>query len=139
MGAGSAWVAIQFVKLPANICAFAEEVYEFCPDTVEQSVGLQNEKDDPERFEAARRLCPTLSAGMEQKLEVQRASFGKLDMPPQLRAMISSSSFITPPLNSPEALRKSIVVAVPHTTTSAGFAPSSSRAPIRAAHRSLPS
>jgi hypothetical protein len=72
VGAGGAWVAIQFATLPRGVCAFAEEVYEFCPDTVEQGVGLQNEKDHPKKFEAARRLCPQLSNKMERKLKEQR-------------------------------------------------------------------
>jgi hypothetical protein len=46
---------------------------------------------------------------------------------------------IIPPLNTPSAERKSIVVAVPQTTTIAARGPSSARAPITAAHRSLPS
>src|SRR5262249_9472386 len=96
VGAGGAWVGIQFATLPKNVCAFAEEVYEFCPDTVEQGVGLQNEKDHPEKFEAARRLCPNLSAKMERKLKEQKARFEAMEIPPQLRALLKSSGFTTP-------------------------------------------
>jgi hypothetical protein len=96
VGAGVAWVAIQFATLPQSICAFAEEVYEFCPDTVEQGVSLQNEKDHPKKFEAARCLCPQLSDTMERKLKEKRARFHAMQVPPQIRAMIQSSGFTTP-------------------------------------------
>jgi hypothetical protein len=61
VGASDDWVALQFRSLPENLCAFAGEVYRFCPDTVEQGVGLINESEDPQAFAAARRLCPKLS------------------------------------------------------------------------------
>lgn len=95
-GAGPAWVALEFTSLPENICAFAEEIYEFCPDTVEQGIGLANEKDQPELFAAARELCPELSARMQQKLDEQNQRFQAMDIPPQLRAQLNSSSFTTP-------------------------------------------
>jgi hypothetical protein len=96
VGAGGAWVAIQFTTLPDNVCAFAEEIYEFCPDSVEQGVGLQNENDHLEKFAAARRLCPALSAELERKLDEQKARFAAMKIPPGLRAMIDSSGFSTP-------------------------------------------
>jgi hypothetical protein len=96
IGAGSAWVAIQFTTLPREICAFAEEIYDFCPDAVEQGVGLQNEKDNPKKFDAARRLCPTLSKRMERKLEEQKARFATMQLPPELRARMELSGFTTP-------------------------------------------
>lgn len=97
-GAGSAWVAVQFHTLPEAICAFAEEIYDFCPDTVEQGVGLTNESDDPEAFEAARKLCPHLSAKMEQKLAKQKENHEQMDIPLQLREMLESGAggFTTP-------------------------------------------
>jgi Domain of unknown function (DUF4253) len=58
VGASRDWVALVFSRLPERICWFAEEVYQFCPDTVDQGVGLSRKRDDPERFEAALRLCP---------------------------------------------------------------------------------
>jgi len=61
VGASDDWVALQFHSLPEDLCAFAEEVYRFCPDTVEQGTGLMNESEDPQAFAAARRLCPKLS------------------------------------------------------------------------------
>lgn len=96
VGASRDWVAIEFATLPQEICAFAEEIYEFCPDTVEQGVGLESEEDDPEKFEAARQLCPKLSTKTEQKLKEQEAQFANLEIPPGLRAAIESSGFNTP-------------------------------------------
>ncbi len=95
VGADGAWVAIQFKSLPQSICAFAEEIYEFCPDSVEQGTGLRNERSEPEAFAAARRLCPTLSEKMERKLEAQRARFESMNIPPEVRARLKSSGFTT--------------------------------------------
>src|SRR5262249_53586986 len=61
VGASDDWVALQFRSLPENLCAFAEEVYRFCPDTVDQGTGLMMESEDPQAFAAAKRLCPKLS------------------------------------------------------------------------------
>jgi hypothetical protein len=58
VGASSDWVALVFATLPEKICEFAAEVYGFCPDSVEQGVGLMREEQDPELFAAARKLCP---------------------------------------------------------------------------------
>jgi hypothetical protein len=65
-GAARDWVAVEFETFPESICAFAEDVYEFCPDTVEQGVGLAHESEEPEKFQAARELCPELSDTMRQ-------------------------------------------------------------------------
>ncbi|HEY8751319.1 MAG TPA: DUF4253 domain-containing protein [Tepidisphaeraceae bacterium] len=68
VGASGSWVAIQFARLPENICTFAEEVYLFCPDSVTQGVGL-SQAGDVEKVEAARALCPGgLSESVRQKL-----------------------------------------------------------------------
>lgn len=67
VGASRDWVALQFSRLPDNICAFAEEVHDFCPDTVVQGVGLLREKDDPERFRLARALCPDVSENVNRR------------------------------------------------------------------------
>lgn len=61
VGASRDWVALVFSRLPERICRFAEEVYQFCPDTVDQGVGLPRKRDDPERLEAALRLCPEVT------------------------------------------------------------------------------
>jgi hypothetical protein len=65
------WVAIQFIKLPEKICAFAEEVYLLCHDSVGQGVGLSRERDDPQRFKDARALCPeiTIKPASPEELE----------------------------------------------------------------------
>ncbi len=39
IGCSRDWLQIEFDKLPTNIDAFAKEVYEFCPDSVDQGVG----------------------------------------------------------------------------------------------------
>lgn len=96
-GAASDWVAIEFQALPEDICRFAEEVYEFCPDSVEQGVGLMNESDDPELFEAARELCPELSPQMREKLKEKEAQFAAMDIPAELRQLLDSGAgFSTP-------------------------------------------
>jgi hypothetical protein len=66
VGAAGDWVCLVFKALPKDICAFAKDVYKFCPDSVDQGVGLKSEVDDPEMFEAARKLCPTRSTRKKQ-------------------------------------------------------------------------
>jgi hypothetical protein len=39
IGADSDWVEIEFKILPKDLTAFAEEVYDFCPDAVDQGPG----------------------------------------------------------------------------------------------------
>lgn len=39
LGADNDWVEIEFKKLPKDLKAFAEEVYDFCPDAVDQGPG----------------------------------------------------------------------------------------------------
>jgi hypothetical protein len=47
IGAGSDWVELEFLSVPKDLRAFAEDVYEFCPDAVDQGPesveGLQKE------------------------------------------------------------------------------------------------
>lgn len=38
IGCSRDWLQIEFEKLPSNIDVFAKEVYEFCPDSVDQGV-----------------------------------------------------------------------------------------------------
>jgi hypothetical protein len=90
LGAASDWIAIEFKTLPQSICRFAEEVYLFCPDTVEQGVGLLRESDHPEVFEAARALCPALSPEMQERLQEQGAEFEEMDIPGELLEMLDS-------------------------------------------------
>lgn len=96
LGASGSWVAIQFGTLPDHLCRFAEEIYEFCPDTVDQGVGLQTEADNPELFASARQLCPKLSKEMELRLKNKLARSEAMNLPPQLRAAFQSSPFTTP-------------------------------------------
>jgi hypothetical protein len=39
IGCSRDWLEVEFDKLPADMDAFAKEVYEFCPDSVDQGVG----------------------------------------------------------------------------------------------------
>jgi hypothetical protein len=39
VGADSDWVEIEFIALPADLKAFAQEVYDICPDAVDQGPG----------------------------------------------------------------------------------------------------
>jgi len=39
IGCSRDWVHVEFDKLPSDLEAFAEEVYKFCPDSVDQGVG----------------------------------------------------------------------------------------------------
>ena len=38
IGCGRDWLELEFKKLPTDLDAFSEEVYEFCPDSVDQGV-----------------------------------------------------------------------------------------------------
>ncbi len=39
IGAENEWVEIEFRALPKDLMAFAEDVYDFCPDTVDEEAG----------------------------------------------------------------------------------------------------
>lgn len=39
IGCGQDWIELEFKKLPSDLSSFSEEVYEFCPDSVDQGVG----------------------------------------------------------------------------------------------------
>jgi hypothetical protein len=46
LGCGRDWLELEFKKLPEDLNAFAEEVYAFCPDSVDQGVGeVENLKE----------------------------------------------------------------------------------------------
>ncbi len=53
------------------ICAFAEEVYRFCPDTVDQGTAVEGSAAGD--WDAARRLCPEISPETREWIR-QRAS-----------------------------------------------------------------
>ena len=40
LGAGFDWLELRFQTLPVNLDEFAEEVYDFCPDTLDQGIVL---------------------------------------------------------------------------------------------------
>ncbi|HET6383837.1 MAG TPA: DUF4253 domain-containing protein [Armatimonadota bacterium] len=66
VGAASDWVALTFLTLPPELCAFAEEIYSFCPDSVEQGIGLVREHDDPQLYARARTICPEYTSRTPQ-------------------------------------------------------------------------
>jgi len=67
-GAGLDFVSLLFHTLPEDLCAFACEAYAFCPDVIEQGVGLACEERDPELFELARaRPCRATDALRQEK------------------------------------------------------------------------
>lgn len=68
-------ITLSFRSLPSSICAFAEEVYQFCPDSVEQGISLYYDPDDDaEVYQMSNRLCPQLSANYGQlKRERQKS------------------------------------------------------------------
>ena len=46
IGCGRDWLGVEFKKLPTDLDSFASEVYDFCPDSVDQGVGeVENLKD----------------------------------------------------------------------------------------------
>jgi hypothetical protein len=97
VGASHDWVALVFNKLPKDIGAFAEDAYWFCPDAVEQGVGLMRESEHPKVFAAARRLCPRISARTQRLLEEQTNKLeGEASRDPQWRAFLEAVK------NSPE-------------------------------------
>jgi hypothetical protein len=81
VGASSDWVGLVFATLPEKLCDFAAEVYGFCPDSVDPGVGLKHERDDPELFAAARRLCPSVPNVRPTPAEKMAESLKKL--PPE--------------------------------------------------------
>lgn len=68
-GAAFDWVAVRFREVPDDLCAFAVEAYLFCPDTVDQGVGLIDPDEDPEAYAEAERLCPEIPPEALQALE----------------------------------------------------------------------
>jgi len=51
-------LVLDLLTLPVDLCGFAEDVYGFCPDTVDQGVGALQEDACPEVFARVRELCP---------------------------------------------------------------------------------
>jgi hypothetical protein len=101
VGAARDWVAIQFDTLPERICAFAEEVYLFCPDTVDQGVGLTREADEPERFDRALVLCPAISSRIQKHEQAGLAALNDMDpaVAAQFRALMKSAAAFSTPVD----------------------------------------
>ena len=101
VGAARDWVAIQFDTLPERICAFAEEVYLFCPDTVDQGAGLAREQDEPERFSRARALCPEISDRVRKDEGAAMTALGDMDpaVAEQFRALMKSAAAFSTPVD----------------------------------------
>jgi hypothetical protein len=101
VGAARDWAAIQFDTLPDKICAFAEEVYLFCPDTVDQGVGLSREADEPDRFARARVLCPEVSQRIRKDERAALKALGDMDpaVAEQFRALMKSAAAFSTPVD----------------------------------------
>ena len=99
VGAAASWVALQFETLPEKLCAFAEDVYPFCPDTVTQGVGLARERDNPERFAVARALCPEISARVRTRSNDALAQIEAMDPQAarQFRDLLHAASALSHP------------------------------------------
>lgn len=99
VGAARDWVALQFETLPEKICAFAEDVYLFCPDTVDQGAGLAREQDERERFTRARVLCPEISDRVRKDERAAQTALDGMDpaVAAQFRALVkTTAAFATP-------------------------------------------
>lgn len=46
VGAGHDWVIVEFETIPDDINAFSEEIYDFCPDTIDQHFGCFGDMAD---------------------------------------------------------------------------------------------
>jgi hypothetical protein len=101
VGAARDWVAVQFDTLPERICAFAEEVYLFCPDTVDQGAGLSREADEPDRFTRARALCPEISPRVQKNEQAGVAALDGMDpaVAEQFRALMKSAAAVSTPVD----------------------------------------
>lgn len=73
-GAGRDWIAIQFEELPSNLIGFAEDVYTFCPDTVDQGSVVLPPKDKTRLPKQAMAKFPKLSPQTEKQLSRSRSS-----------------------------------------------------------------
>jgi hypothetical protein len=94
VGASTSWVALEFRTLPEKICAFAEEVYLFCPDSVEQGVGLMRERNEAAAFAEARRLCPEVSPAIKAHLKEQLGNLEQAfsgEIPEALRSIMGEA------------------------------------------------
>ncbi len=87
VGASRDWVAVVFTRLPDDVCGFAEEVALFCPDSTERGMG--SSRPTAEMYDAAGRLCPTLSDRFRDEHR-RRHGTPPPNAPPELLAMLPS-------------------------------------------------
>jgi hypothetical protein len=92
VGASRDWVALVFNTLPEKLCAFAEDVYLFCPDTFVQGIDLAPESKDPQVQAEARRICPDISPAIRARVEEQNMQISSMniDVPEALSKFFAS-------------------------------------------------
>ena len=71
LGAGFDWVELRFQTLPTNLEEFAEEIYDFCPDTLDQGLILPMPDQHDTLDESAFQHMETLEEWMDNALEEQ--------------------------------------------------------------------
>ena len=74
LGAGFDWVDLRFNTLPTNLEEFAEEVYDFCPDTLDQGIVLPLPEHRETLDESAFQGLETLEEWMDNALGDQTTS-----------------------------------------------------------------
>lgn len=66
-------VSLEFKRLPTSLCSFAEEVYSFCPDSVDQGVSLNyDRRKDEDVFRTAKHLCTGVKFNSKYDAEMIR-------------------------------------------------------------------
>lgn len=71
LGAGFDWVELRFETLPASLEEFAEEIYDFCPDTLDQGIVLPLPEQHETLDESAFQHLETLDDWMDESLDNQ--------------------------------------------------------------------
>lgn len=71
LGAGFDWVELRFQTLPINLEEFAEEVYDFCPDTLDQGIVLPLPENRETLDESAFQHLETIEEWMDDALDDQ--------------------------------------------------------------------
>ncbi len=81
LGAGFDWLELRFETLPVNLEEFAEEVYDFCPDTLDQGIvlPLPEHRDtlDETDFQAMETLVDWMEDGAEDQSTDDLANYLK--------------------------------------------------------------
>jgi hypothetical protein len=70
-GAAPDFVALELGSVPPDVCKFAIEVFEFCPDCVQNGTALQT--DDKGFVDEARELCPDVELDAVDKAEFEES------------------------------------------------------------------